>query len=57
MKEINPGIKAILSSGFSLDGESQLMMSEGVKGFIHKPYRKSELLKMIKEVIGENKAV
>lgn len=51
MKRINPDIKAILSSGFSMDEESQMMLTEGVMGFIHKPYRKSDLIKKIKEII------
>ncbi len=55
MKKINPEIKAILSSGFSMDIESQMMLSEGVKGFIHKPYRKSELIKTISAILSESR--
>jgi CheY-like chemotaxis protein len=51
MKKINPDIKAILSSGFSLDGASQSMMAEGVRGFVHKPYRQNELIKTISEIL------
>jgi PAS domain S-box-containing protein len=51
MKKINPDIRAILSSGFSLDGASQSMMAEGVRGFVHKPYRQNELLRTISEIL------
>ncbi len=51
MKKVNPDIRAILSSGFSLDEESQSMLTEGVMGFIHKPYRKDELMEKMAEII------
>lgn len=51
MKKVNPDIKAILSSGFSLDGASQSMMAEGVRGFVHKPYRQNELITTISEIL------
>jgi PAS domain S-box-containing protein len=53
MKKINPDIRAILSSGFSLDGASQSMMAEGVRGFVHKPYRQNELLRTISEILKQ----
>jgi len=53
MKKINPEIRAILSSGFSLDGASQSMMAEGVRGFVHKPYRQNELLRTISEILKQ----
>ena len=43
MRRINPGIRAILSSGYSLDGEAQAILDEGVLVFVGKPYRQSEL--------------
>ncbi|HPJ33992.1 MAG TPA: PAS domain S-box protein [Spirochaetota bacterium] len=51
MKKVNPDIRAILSSGFSLDEESQSMLTEGVMGFIHKPYRTDELMEKMAEII------
>jgi len=43
MKKINPNITALLSSGYSLEGEAQEIIAEGVKGFIQKPFRKADL--------------
>ncbi len=53
MKKINPDVRAILSSGFSLDGASQSMMAEGVRGLVHKPYRQNELLRTISEILKQ----
>lgn len=53
MKGINPGIRSILASGFSMDSEARSMLADGVLGFIQKPYRKSDLIKKISEVIGK----
>ena len=34
MRTINPDIKALLASGYSIDGEAQAIIDEGVKGFM-----------------------
>jgi len=38
LKEINPAVKAIAASGFSVDGEARRILKEGALGFIQKPY-------------------
>jgi len=38
LKTINPDVKVILSSGYSLQGEVQKVMEMGCIGFIQKPY-------------------
>lgn len=43
LKAINPGVKAVLSSGFSRDGAAQEILEQGVKGFVQKPVRLLEL--------------
>ncbi len=53
MRKINPEIVALLSSGYSLNGEAKSILEEGVKGFIQKPYRKSELAEKIAELFGK----
>jgi len=50
--EINPTVKVILSSGYSVDGEAQQIMNRGCKGFIQKPFRISNLSKKIREILG-----
>jgi CheY-like chemotaxis protein len=50
MKQINPRVKTLLSSGYSIDGEARSILSEGVLGFIQKPFRKQDLMQLIGEV-------
>ena len=51
LKEINPGVKVLLSSGYSLDGEAQEIMAQGAQGFIQKPYRIDALSQQIAELL------
>ena len=43
MRAINPAIRALLSSGYSINGEAQMILDEGVRGFIQKPFCLAEL--------------
>jgi PAS domain S-box-containing protein len=51
MRDINPGIAAVLASGYSLDGEIQAILDAGAKGFIQKPFRSVELAKTLSEIL------
>ena len=51
MRRINPGIRALLSSGYSLDGEAQAILDEGVVAFVGKPYRQAELGRKVAEAL------
>ena len=51
MKKINPDIRALLSSGYSLDGDAQAILDDGVMGFIGKPYTHSKLSEVVAEVL------
>lgn len=50
-KEINIDIIALLSSGYSINGEAQVILDKGVDGFIQKPFRMAELSQRIAEVL------
>ncbi|MHC4873995.1 MAG: hybrid sensor histidine kinase/response regulator [Planctomycetota bacterium] len=54
MKKISPEVKVILSSGYSRDTEVQSMVSEGLKGFIRKPFRTESLCETIKDALPQN---
>ncbi|MHC4884211.1 MAG: hybrid sensor histidine kinase/response regulator [Planctomycetota bacterium] len=43
MRTVNPNIKVILSSGYSIDGESQAILDDGVLAFVGKPFKLLEL--------------
>jgi CheY-like chemotaxis protein len=52
LKEINPDIKVLLSSGYSIDGEATEILESGCDGFIQKPFNMKELSRAIREVLG-----
>ncbi len=51
LKEKNPDVKVILSSGYSLQGEVLKVMEMGCLGFIQKPYKFSDLSKSVHKAI------
>jgi PAS domain S-box-containing protein len=52
MRALNKEMKAILISGFSIDGEAQSLLDAGMKKFIQKPFSMRELSVTIDEVIS-----
>ena len=38
MKEIDPDVKVLLSSGYGIDGQAQEILDRGCDGFIQKPF-------------------
>ncbi len=53
MKEINPNVKVLLSSGYSVDSEAKEILTRGCDGFIQKPFTMKELSQSIREVTGK----
>ncbi len=51
LKEINPDIKVLLSSGYSINGQAQEIMERGCSGFIQKPFNLQELSDKIRETL------
>jgi PAS domain S-box-containing protein len=51
IKKINPKVKAIVSSGFSIDSEARKVINEGALGFIQKPFGMNELSQVVKDAI------
>jgi len=54
LKEINPDIKVLLSSGYSISGQAAEILERGCNGFIQKPYRRKELSQKIREILDKN---
>ncbi len=52
LKEINPGVKVLLSSGYSMNEQAASVMEQGCNGFIQKPFNVPDLSKKIREVLG-----
>jgi PAS domain S-box-containing protein len=51
MKAINPGVKVILASGYSMNGDAKYIMKRGVKAFLQKPFLIEELAQKIRNVL------
>ena len=52
LKEINPHIAVILSSGYSLEGQATEILESGCGGFIQKPFDTKQLSQKLSEVLG-----
>jgi two-component system, cell cycle sensor histidine kinase and response regulator CckA len=53
MLKINPAVKVLLSSGYSLEGQAEEIMRRGCKGFIQKPFTTEELSKKIRGILDD----
>ena len=51
LKKINPGIKVILSSGYSESGQAAAMLEKGCNGFIQKPFSLNQFSEKIRQVL------
>ena len=51
LREINPGIKVLLSSGYSIEGQAQEIMDRGCNGFLQKPFRLANLSRKVREML------
>jgi CheY-like chemotaxis protein len=51
LREINPDIKVLLSSGYSLRGQARDILARGCKGFIQKPFNMKELSRKLRKVL------
>jgi signal transduction histidine kinase/ActR/RegA family two-component response regulator len=51
LREINPSINAIISSGFALNNDIELTLKAGCSAFLQKPYNQQELLEQIETML------
>ena len=51
IREINPHARALLSSGYGLDGRVTDILDRGCSGFIQKPFDLKDLSERIREVL------
>ena len=53
LKEINPHVRVLLSSGYSIDGEATEILERGCNGFVQKPFSMKELSRRIREILDK----
>ena len=51
LMEIDPGVKVLLSSGYSRNGQAQELLDSGVKDFLQKPYEFADMLIKVRQVL------
>ncbi|NUP90862.1 MAG: response regulator [Candidatus Sumerlaeia bacterium] len=51
LREIDPQVRVILSSGYGMDRDIQEVLKEGVLAFIQKPYKIHELARAVRECL------
>ena len=51
IKEINPDIKVLLSSGYSIDGQATEILKRGCNGFIQKPFNMKQFSKELRGIL------
>jgi two-component system cell cycle sensor histidine kinase/response regulator CckA len=54
MKRMNPAIRVLLSSGYSINGEATKILERGCSGFIQKPFSMKELSRAIRKVLEKD---
>jgi len=53
LRAINPELKILLSSGYSIDGQAKEILERGCDGFIQKPFNMKELSGKIREILDK----
>ncbi|MBI5367505.1 MAG: PAS domain-containing protein [Planctomycetes bacterium] len=52
LRQMNPAVKVLVSSGYSIDGEARSILADGALGFLPKPYNRAELVGKVAEALG-----
>jgi CheY-like chemotaxis protein len=48
---MDPDVKVLLSSGYSLDGQASEILNRGCNGFIQKPFSLKDLSQKLRNII------
>jgi PAS domain S-box-containing protein len=54
LKAVDPSIRILLSSGYSLNGQASQIMKRGCNGFIQKPFNIEQISKKIRKILDNN---
>jgi len=55
LKAIDPDVKVLLSSGYSLNGHANEILERGCSGFIQKPFNVKQLSHKLREILDSDK--
>jgi two-component system cell cycle sensor histidine kinase/response regulator CckA len=54
LREQNPDVKVLLSSGYSIDDQTTEILNRGCNGFIQKPFTVTGLSRKLREILDQN---
>ena len=54
LQAINPGVRALLSTGYDINDRVQEVLDNGMRGFVRKPYRLHELAEAINIALADD---
>ncbi len=52
LRAIDPGVKVLLASGFSINGQAAEILARGCRGFIQKPFNLEQLSQKLGEIVS-----
>ncbi|MBT8352228.1 MAG: response regulator, partial [Deltaproteobacteria bacterium] len=55
LKKIDPDLKVLLASGYSIDGQAREILDRGCDGFIQKPFDLANLSKKLREILDDRR--
>lgn len=53
VKEMNPDVRVVLSSGYSMKGHAEELMNAGAKAFVQKPFLIQELIEALESAVED----
>jgi len=53
LKQIDPAIKVLLSSGYSIDGQATDILKRGCNGFVQKPFNLNGLSRKVRDILDQ----
>jgi len=53
LRAMDPDVRVILSSGYSIDGKAREIMERGIREFLQKPFRMEDLSRKVRSVLAE----
>jgi len=51
LRQIDPDVRVLLSSGYSIDGQAQRIIERGCRGFLQKPFQVQQLSRKVREIL------
>ena len=57
LRNLDPTVKVLLSSGYSVDGQASKILDRGCNGFIQKPFKIEQFSKKIRQILDSPKPI